>query len=107
MIRDGFDPVSVEAIKYFLQMKAEEQYPEDEIDIWYFGSSGAEGSGTGSLEFHLHGIRQNEVAVMKIPFSLYQKTLDDYKSNPKKEVFTALRVGTYLSIKNTMNEGLL
>ena len=110
VIREGFDPVAVEAIKYFLHVKAEEQYPEDELNIWYYGSSGqAEQSsgeqrsgGQSSLEFHIHGIRKDEVAVMKVPLSVYQKTLDDYKKNPKDELFGALRVRTYLSVKNTM-----
>ena len=100
MIRDGFEPAAIEAIKYFLHLKAEEQYPDEEIDIWYFGA-GSQGT-DGSLEFHIHGIRQNEVAVMKVPLSLYQKTLDDYKKHPTSELFSALRVRTYLSVKNTM-----
>jgi len=131
IIRDGLDPVAIEAIKYLLHLKAEEQYPDDEPEIWYFGSgqegstansgSGEEGltassgsdeqgspetSGSpgtsGSLEFHIHGIRKNEVAVMKVPITLYKKTLEDYNKNPKSEFFTALRVRTYLSVKNTM-----
>ena len=107
VIRDGFEPVAVEAIKYFLHLKAEEQYPDDEIDIWYYGSNDSSGEPKGSLEFHIHGIRKNEVAVMKVPLSLYQKTLDDYKKNPKSEVFSALRVRTYLSVKNTMRPEVL
>jgi hypothetical protein len=96
LIRDGFNPAAAEALKYYLHLKAEEQYPDDEIDIWYFGSTG------DSLEFHIHGIRQQEVAVMKVPLSLYKKTLEDYKKHPKSEIFGALRVRTYLSVKNTM-----
>ena len=104
MLRDSLEPAPVEAIKYYLHLKAEEQYPDDEMEIWYYSSSepslsdGAE----GSLEFHIHGIRKDEVAVMKVPFSLYKKTLDDYKKNPKSGIFEALRVRTYLSVKNTM-----
>jgi hypothetical protein len=101
VIRDGFDPVPVEAIKYFLQLKAEEQYPDDELDIWYFSST------KENLEFHIHGIKHNEVAVMKVPLSLYQKTLDDYKTDPKKEIFSILRVQNYLSVKNTMRHEAL
>jgi len=102
IIRDGFEPAPVEAIKYFLHLKAEEQYPEEEMDIWYAGSASADGSKDGTIEFHIHGIRKNEVAVMKIPLSLYQKTHDDYKNHPKNELFSSLRVRTYLSVKNTM-----
>ena len=96
VIRDGYDPVPVEAIKYQLGLKAEEQYPEKEMEIWYYGSD------AGSLEFHIHGIIENQSAVMKIPLSLYEKTLADYKENPKKEIFTILRFRNYLSYKNTM-----
>ena len=115
VIHDGFEPAPIEAIKYFLLLKAEEQYPDEEIEIWYFGfskggnSQGGDSQGIESfLEFHIHGIRENEVAVMKVPVSLYEKTLHDYKSNPKKEIFSVLRVKTYLSVKNTMrHEALL
>jgi len=106
VIHDGFEPAPIEAIKYYLQLKAEEQYPDEEIEIWYFGfSTGGDQPGIESyLEFHIHGIKENEVAVMKVPLSLYDKTLHDYKSNPKMEMFSILRVQTYLSYKNTMRQ---
>ena len=102
IIRDGLEPTAIEAIKYYLQLKAEEQYPDDEMEVWYYNSGEKSFNEKSSLEFHIHGIRQNEVAVMKVPFSLYQKTLDDYNNNPKNGIFSALRVRTYLSVKNTM-----
>jgi len=100
VIRDGFEPAAIEAIKYFLHIKAEEQYPDDDLDIWYH--SGEDGGSSDSLHFHIHGIRKDEVAVMKIPLALYEKTLNDYKKNPKGDTFGALRVRSYLSVKNTM-----
>jgi len=102
VIRDGFEPAAVEAIKYFLHLKAEEQYPDDELEIWYYAHTGGPDGSDGSLQFHIHGIRKDEVAVMKVPLSLYQKTLDDYKKHPKGDTFSALRVRTYLSVKNTL-----
>jgi len=104
VMRDGFEPVPIEAIKYMLQLKAEDQYPDSEPDIWYFGST--KGS-DGSIEFHIHGIKDNEVAVMKVPYSLYEKTLEDFQSNPKKEIFSIIRVQNYLSVKNTMRHEAL
>jgi hypothetical protein len=98
IIRDGVDPVAVEAIKYFLHIKADEQYPEDELDIWYNGQNDEK----SALQFHIHGIRKNEVAVMKVPIEVYKKTCDDYKKNPKSDTFSSLKVRTYLSVKNTM-----
>jgi hypothetical protein len=96
VIRDGYDPLALEAIKYHLQLKAEEQYQDIEMDIWYFATE------NNSIVFHIHGIREGEVAVMKVPLSLYDKTLNDYLSNPKKEIFKELRVQNYTSVKNTM-----
>jgi hypothetical protein len=101
VILDGYDPVPIEAIKYNLQLKAEEQYPDNEMEVRYFGSA------EGSLEFHILGIKENEVAVMKVPLSTYERTLNDYKSSPKSEIFSALRFRTYLSYKNTMVTGTL
>jgi len=101
IIRDGYDPVPVEAIKYNLQLKAEEQYPDNDMEVRYFGSA------EGSLEFHIDGIKENEVAVMKVPVSTYERTLNEYKNNPKSAIFTALRFRTYLSYKNTMYPGAL
>jgi hypothetical protein len=96
VIRDGLEPAAVEAIKYFLHVKAEENYPDDEMEIWYASSS------PECLEFHIHGIRQDEVAIMRVPRQTYEKTLDDFTRRPKSEIFTALRVRSYLSVKNTM-----
>jgi len=112
VIRDGFEAAPIEAIKYYLHLKAEEQYPDQELEIWYFGFTGADNAPGNSaapvsLEFQSHGIRENEVAVMKVPFSLYKKTLDDYKKHPKSEIFSALRVKSYLSVKNTMRPDVL
>jgi hypothetical protein len=98
VLRDGYEPVAIEAIKYFLHLKAEEQYPDDEIEIWYFGTDEKD----KSLEFHIHGIKVGEVAVMKVPRAVYEKNLGEYRKNPKSEIFTALRVRSYLSVKNTM-----
>lgn len=101
LIRDGFEPAPVEAIKYNLHLKAEDQYPDAELDIWYAGFVNG-GNDSAFLKFHIHGIRKDEVAVIKIPHSVYQKTWDDFRKNPKSETFSVLRVRTYLSVKNTM-----
>jgi hypothetical protein len=96
VLRDGLEPAAVEAIKYYLLLKAEESYPETEINVWY------QNRGPESLEFHLHGIRQDEVAVSRIPLALYEKTLADYKKHPRGEIYRALRFRSYLSIQNML-----
>jgi len=96
VIKDNLEPVAIETLKSFLLTKAAENYPENDINAWY-NCCGAE-----SIEFHLDGIKPGEIAVMKIPRELYEKTLDDYKKHPKKEIFTSLRTGSYLSVQNLL-----
>jgi hypothetical protein len=96
MLRDSLDPMAVEALKYYLHLKAEETYPDQEISIWY------QQKDNEALEFHLHGLKQDSIAVTKVPLPVYEKTLTDYKCHPKKELFTSLRFYSYLSIQNMM-----
>jgi hypothetical protein len=99
VIRDGLEPVGIEALKYYLLLKAEESYPDQEISVWY------QGRGPEGIEFYLHGIRDGEVAVVRTPESIYEKTMDDYKNHPKGEVFAALKTRSYLSVQNMRRGG--
>lgn len=101
LIRDGLEPVVIETLKYYLLLKAQETYPEEEISVWY------QNRGPEGMEFHLHGIKPGEIAVTQIPRSLYEKTLADYTKHPRSEIFTSLRFRSYLSIQNTIRpEGI-
>ena len=97
VVKDDLVTEAVEAIKYYLYVKADENYPEQNISVWYHSKNSDKG-----LEFHIHGIKDNEVAIMQIPLSLYEKTLDDFKTNPKADPFPALRVKSYCSIQNIL-----
>jgi hypothetical protein len=96
MVKDNLIPDVVEALKYYLFMKADETYPEEEISIWYNTKTEA------GLEFHIHGIKDNEVALTKIPLEIYEKTLADFRKNPKAEPFAGLRLKGYCSIQNIL-----
>lgn len=96
VLRDGLEPAAVEAIKYLLYLKADENYPDNDISIWY------QHTADDILEFHIHGLREKEVAVTRIPLSLYQKTLADFKKKPKSGPFSDLRHRSYLSIQNIL-----
>jgi hypothetical protein len=96
VIRDGLEPVVIEALKYYLLLKAEETYSNLEISAWY------QGKGPESIEFHLHGIRADEVAVSRVPLGVYEKSLGDYKKHPRSEIFTSLRIRSYVSVQNVM-----
>jgi hypothetical protein len=98
VLRDSLEPVVIEGLKYYLLLKADESRPEQEISIWYHKQQ--EG---GDLEFHIHGLRKDEVAVTRVPYSLYEKTLEDYKKSPRSEPFSSLDVNSYLSVQNLMS----
>jgi len=101
VIKDNLEPIIIETIKSYLLVKAGENYPDKEINAWYYGIT-PEG-----IEFHLDGIRKGEVAVMRVPQEIYEKTMQDYKKRPKSETFTSLRVRSYLSVQNILRPDAL
>jgi len=101
VIKDDLRPVVIETLKSYLLAKAEESYPDKEINVWYHCE------GPSGIEFHLHGIRDDEVAVMKVPFEIYEKTCEDCRKHPKNEKYTRLRVRSYLSIQNMLRPDAL
>jgi hypothetical protein len=101
VIRDGLDPMAVEALKYYLLLKAEESYPEGEITVWY------QNRGSDHLELHLYGFKEDEVAVSQVPMAVYEKTTGNYKRHPRDELFVSLRVRSYLSVQNMRRAEIL
>jgi hypothetical protein len=101
IIRDGLEPAAIEALKYYLLLKAEETYPEQEISVWY------QGKNTGGVEFHLHGIKAEEVAVTRVPMDVYKKTLADFREHTNADVFASLRTRSYLSVQNMLRPDAL
>ena len=101
VIKDSLEPAVIETLKSYILAKAEENYPDNDINVWYY-NIGPEG-----IEFHLDGIRKDEVAVMRIPKEMYDKTLDDYRKHPKGGIFPSLRVRSYLSIQNILRPDAL
>ena len=99
VIQDNLEPVVIETLKYYLLVKAEENYPDKEINARYFGKN-------SFIEFHLDGIRDDEVAVMKVPQQVYKKACEDYRKHPKKDIYTSLRLRSYLSVNNIFKPGL-
>jgi hypothetical protein len=101
VIKDNLEPIVIEALKYYFLEKAEENYPDKDISAWYHGKV------SGGIEFHLDGIKPDEVAVMRVPDELYLKTASDYKKNPKSEPFVSLRVRSYMSVQNLLRHDAL
>jgi hypothetical protein len=100
-LRDDLEPAVVEALKYFLLIKAEETHPDRDKTVWY------QQKDADFLEFHLHGLREGEVAISRVPWDLYEKTRRDYKKNPRGEPFSSLRFRSYLSVQNMRDPELI
>jgi hypothetical protein len=96
VIKDGLEPAAIETLKYYLLLKAEETYPDMEISAWYSGRN------SDAILFHLDGIKKGEMAEMKVPLNVYDKTYGEYRKHPKDEIFASLRRRSYLSVQNML-----
>jgi hypothetical protein len=96
VIQDGLEPIVIEALKYYILAKAQKDYPENDISMWYRKKD------PEALEFHLLGIREGETAISRIPFSLYEKNAENYRRNPRGELFSSLKIRSYVSVQNLM-----
>ncbi|MDR0387108.1 MAG: CpXC domain-containing protein [Treponema sp.] len=96
VIRDGLEPVVIEALKYYFHLKAGEFCPDTETGVRYRRKN------AGGLEFHLYGLRRDSVAITNVPLEMYEKTLAEFKRRPKGEPFASLRFGSCLSAQNMM-----
>lgn len=98
--RDQLDPLTVETLKFHLVQKALESSPETNTVVSFEGLDSE-----GNLNFHLHGLRNDEVAVMKVPSKLYESVRAAVTSKPQEEPQSLLRNGAYLSVQNLAFEG--
>lgn len=94
VVSAGLEPAAIEALKYYLLLKAAEADPNAEASAWFHSAD------ADSIDFHVHGLRPGEVAVSKIPRSLYERTLAEYKAHPGNEPFRSIRNGNYISVQN-------
>ncbi len=99
VLQDNLDPLSIEALKYHLLEKAAEMSPEGEPSVYF-----EKLTDSGDLEFHMHGIKNGEVAVSIIPYGLYEKIKTMAETQPENELFSALKNGPYVSVQNVFSE---
>jgi len=91
--RDGFSSQALEVIKYLLMARAEQDNPEADIVIEYAGRDG------DRLEFDIWGLKEGEAGVIRVPESLYQKTLSELPSKAMQDPFSRIFSGVYRSIR--------
>jgi len=95
----GLDPEIIEAVKFFI-LDDGEDIKGKHVQVLF-----EQMMGPIFLKFHIHGLKENEIAVMHVPRSLYEAVADDRAEGIRKEVFDALYLGPYLSYKNIHIEG--
>ncbi|MFQ3547213.1 MAG: CpXC domain-containing protein [Termitinemataceae bacterium] len=100
VLQENLDPVIIEAIKYYLLLKAEETNPDAEASVWFTSKQ------EEVLEFHIHGLHADTVAATKIPHSFYLKTQEEYRKNPSAEPFSSIVNGGYISVQNLLRPEL-
>lgn len=95
VINANLDPMTVEALKFMLLQHADSDSQSSQPIAIFEGRPQAE-----VLEFHIHGIKKDEVAVSRVPYSLYEKVYADIQEHPEKEPYIFLKNQSYISIQN-------
>jgi hypothetical protein len=93
VIADGLDAEAIEIMKYWLELKAEEQSPSGDIAVSYAGIK------EGKLVFHVSGLKEGEVAVLAIGRQTYDKTLADKAKTLRESPFDRMLKGPYKSVR--------
>ncbi len=93
MVADDLDPESMEILKYFLLLKAEETSPDSEISVLYSSSE------KGELIFHIRGIKEGETAVVRISRDMYDSAVSGKARTMRTEPFDRIFAGSYRSVK--------
>jgi len=95
----GLDDRVVEVLKYYLLQKVLEHYEgEREVRLLF---SGLEPAG---LVFHAHGLRDEEVGVLKVSRQLAEKAAAQLEAKLREEPFAQILAGPYVSINKLATE---
>jgi hypothetical protein len=99
-IRDaGLDDRVVEVLKYYLLQKVLEHYEgEGEVRLQF---SGPEPAG---LVFHVHGLRDQEVGVLRVSRQMADKAAAQLEEKLREEPFAQFLAGPYVSVNKLATE---
>ncbi len=98
VIRDELEAEAIEVMKFFI-LDSGKEIKGKKIKIFYHAKNAEK------FELFVHGLKDDELAVMNVPSSLYESILKDSKKRKKQEVFKAVYLGNYLSYQNIFTEG--
>ena len=99
VIEAGLDPHAMEVVKFFV-LDSGKDIKGKKIKMFFHVVTK-----TGSFEFYVYGLKEDQVAVMNIPVKIYDSVCADIKNKKKSEVFKAVYLGNYLSYQNIFTEG--
>ena len=95
VLQANLDPLVIEAVKYHLAVKARETNTDAKPVILFEKKNDA-----GDLEFHIHGLKKDEVAITTVPRRIYDAIEKDAREHPEGELFESLVNGAYVSVQN-------
>lgn len=98
VINANLNPLVIESIKYHLAVKALETTTDSKLKILF-----EKVLENKDMEFHIHGIKKNEVAITIIPEHIYKTVQESINDNPDSEPYISLRKATYISFQNIFN----
>jgi hypothetical protein len=100
ILSDKLDAATIEIIKYYLLLKAEESASDALIpSVSYANLQASKAPQTeNKLLFHIKGIKPDEVAVLPIAQSYYERILKDKAVIIKQDPFNRVFKGPYKSI---------
>lgn len=101
VISAGLDPLVIESLKYHLIMKAQETSTNAKVIVLF-----EKQNENNDLEFHIHGLKPDEVAISVIPFRIYNSIQKEINENIEKTPYKFLTQGTYISVQNMLFEDL-
>jgi len=101
VLEADLSPLAIESLKYHLAIKARKS-GTDIKPVIYFEKR----TDNNELEFHIHGLKKDEVAITRVPLQVYETIYQDTLKDPENELFTSLRNGAYLSVQNILIEDI-
>lgn len=99
VLNENLNPLVIETIKYYLIEKALENNENENITIIFEKIIDDD-----NLEFRIHGLKQNEVAISLIPKTVYDTITNAIINDSNNELYTGLVNNSYISVQNLLFE---
>lgn len=99
VLDSALEPIVIEAIKYYLLVSARESTTPHTLSIVF-----EKITDNNELEFHIHGLKDDEIALTRLPMDVYESMLKRFMETPEQEPFPSLVLNSYISVQNVSIE---